>query len=90
MLTLQIESWAALAPTLETTKDWQQWLQSPDTIGTPLAKQPLKQIPPLLRRRFSTLGKCAMSTVFQILADAETMPSIFASRHGDTALTHSL
>jgi len=89
LVNLQIESWAAIAPNLKSQQDWQQWLQSPELIDTPLAKQPLKQIPPLLRRRFGTLGKCALGAILQIV-DEQAIPSIFASQHGDTTLTLSL
>ncbi|MEH6579251.1 MAG: beta-ketoacyl synthase chain length factor [Amphritea sp.] len=90
MVTFQIESWSAMAPGLETTEAWKRWLQHPQAVHDPLGKVPLKQIPPMLRRRFSTLGKCAVGAALPLLDEAEAMPSIFASRHGDTALTLSL
>lgn len=79
-----------MAPGLDSQGAWQQWLRNPQIIDEPLGKVPLKQIPPLLRRRFSALGKCAMGAVLPLLGEGETMPSIFASRHGDTPLTLSL
>jgi hypothetical protein len=47
-------------------------------------------VPPLLRRRFSTLGKCAMGAALPLVAGVAEIPSIFASRHGDTALSLAL
>lgn len=90
MVNFQIESWAALAPGLENKADWQRWLAEPQPIDKSLGKVALKKIPPLLRRRFTPLGKCAMGATLQLIKEGENIPSIFASRHGDTALTFSL
>ncbi|SIS40305.1 beta-ketoacyl synthase chain length factor [Neptunomonas antarctica] len=90
MITIQLESWAAMAPGLDSKEAWLQWLKQPDTIPETLGVLPLKEIPPLLRRRFSALGKCAMGATLQLLEEETQLPSIFASRHGDTGLTLSL
>lgn len=90
MIHFKVESWAALAPGLEQKKDWLNWLKAPKPIDEPLQKIALKGIPPLLRRRFHLLGKCAMGAVLQVMKDEDKIPSVFASRHGDTALTLSL
>lgn len=90
MVNFNIESWAALAPGLAQKKDWVTWLADPQPINEPLESIALQQIPPLLRRRFDTLGKCAMGAVLALLNDDDKIPSIFASRHGDTALSLSL
>ncbi|OMH31859.1 hypothetical protein BGP75_16330 [Motiliproteus sp. MSK22-1] len=79
-----------MAPGLQTKEAWRDWLLHPERIDSPLGKVSLKQIPPLLRRRFSPLGKCAMGAILPILEDGESIPSIFASRHGDTELSLSL
>ena len=90
MVNFQLESWSAIAPGLETRDAWQQWLQHPGAIDEPLVKVSLEQIPAMLRRRFNTLGKCALGAALPILEDVESIPSIFASRHGDTQLSLSL
>ncbi|MFV9616351.1 MAG: beta-ketoacyl synthase chain length factor [Gammaproteobacteria bacterium] len=90
MVTFQIESWAAIAPGLETREAWQNWLKHPEAVPATLGKMPLKEVPPMLRRRFGTLGKCAMAAALQVLNEDESIPGIFSSRHGDTALTLSL
>ncbi len=90
VVSFQLETWSAMAPGLNTIDDWQDWLDSPRAIEEPLGKVSLKEIPPLLRRRFSTPGKCALGAALPILEDGEMIPSIFASRHGDSALTLSL
>jgi len=90
VVSFQIEAWTAMAPGLEQQEDWKTWLTDPQPIDSALSKQSLKQLPPLLRRRFNTLGKCAVGAALNLLKDGEQLPSIFASRHGDTELTLSL
>lgn len=90
MVNFQIESWAAIAPGLETRDSWHNWLENPEIVPATLGKIPLKEVPPMLRRRFGALGKCAMAAALQIIKEGESIPGIFSSRHGDTALTLSL
>ncbi len=90
MVTFKIESWAALAPTLDSHDDWIGWLQTPHPLSSTFDSLSIKQVSPLLRRRFNALGKCAMSTLLSIVDSTDRLPSVFASRHGDTALTLSL
>ena len=79
-----------MAPGIERQEDWVRWLSDPQPRDESSGKISLKQIPPLLRRRFNTLGKCAVSAALELVTKGESIPSIFASRHGDTALTLSL
>lgn len=90
MINFRVESWAALAPGLSDKGQWQDWLQQPYALDAELGKVALKQIPPILRRRFSTLGKCTVGASLPLLQEGESIPGVFASRHGDTALTFSL
>ena len=79
-----------MAPGLESRDDWKQWLQHPVAIDEPLGRNPLKSIPAMLRRRFNTLGKCAIGAAMPLVEGVAAIPSIFASRHGDTELSFSL
>lgn len=90
MMNFRLESWAAMAPGLETTEDWQQWLRNPDEIPQALGKVTIPGVPAMLRRRFNTLGKCAMAAAMPLVEGIDAIPSIFASRHGDTELSFSL
>jgi len=90
VMNFRLESWAAMAPGLETTEDWQQWLRNPSEINQALGKVTITGVPPMLRRRFNTLGKCAMAAAMPLVEGIETIPSIFASRHGDTEQSFSL
>ena len=90
MVGFQLESWSAMAPGLETREDWLQWLQHPEAIDESAGKISLKSIPAMLRRRFNTLGRYAMAAAMPVVEGIEAIPSIFASRHGDTELSLSL
>lgn len=91
MINLKIESWSAIAPGMEDTKAWSDWLcQNSRTFTSTDTKLSLKQVPPLLRRRFTTLGKYAARAALDQLKEDASLPKIFASRHGDTELTFSL
>lgn len=90
MVNFQIESWAALAPELETRESWQHWLKHPEKLPETPGKVSLEKVPPMLRRRFGTPGKYAMAAALQVLNEGEAVPGIFSSRHGNTALTLSL
>ncbi|WP_292360811.1 MULTISPECIES: beta-ketoacyl synthase chain length factor [unclassified Methylophaga] len=90
MVSLNLETWSALAPGLDTKASWQAWFDSSSDDGPAETSPALKQIPALLRRRFTTLGKYAAASTLNVLAENQSMPGIFASRHGDTGLTLSL
>ena len=86
-MNFQLESWNAIAPGLDNQQAWAEWLQDPTPIEAPLGKLDLGAVPAMLRRRFNTLGKCAMAAALPLVQDIERIPSIFASRHGDTELS---
>jgi len=90
VVTLQIESWAAIAPGLETKEDWRRWLKKPTLLPEGFSKDSFRQIPPMLRRRFTTLGRCAVTAGLKIMDEGQSIPSIFSSRYGDTAISLSL
>lgn len=79
-----------MAPGLETKVSWQLWFDGLSDTEVEESSPTLKQIPALLRRRFSMLGKYAAASTLNVLAENQKMPGIFASRHGDTGLTLSL
>lgn len=90
VLNFHLETWAALAPGLETRDEWKQWLQHPVAVEQTLGKVNLGGIPAMLRRRFNTVGKCAMAATLPLVEGIDRIPSVFASRHGDTELSFSL
>lgn len=87
---LNVESWSAMAPGINTSESWQEWFDTSDEADVQDGAIDIKQIPPLLRRRFKVLGRVASSAMLAAQANEQHLPSIFASRHGDTELTLSL
>lgn len=86
---LSLKSWAALAPGMESQGDWQQWALGEKTIELELVQKPkIKQIPPMLRRRLSPLGKLALSCAYQLSADFNAKQAVvFCSQHGEVGRT---
>lgn len=97
-----IKRWAAWMPEAQDRQDWLAWSErplevlsqcesSPDTQKNPedtaVPKPAVDQIPPILRRRFSPLGKMAASVAWPLLEDGQSIPSVFCSRHGELTRT---
>nr|WP_283248019.1 beta-ketoacyl synthase chain length factor [Marinomonas lutimaris] len=59
-------------------------------LSTDAVKPELKNIPAMLRRRFTAIGKCSVEAATPLLNENEKIPLVFASRHGDVDLTLSL
>lgn len=85
-----IAEWAAWAPGLETADAWQAWARQPFVPagdGTPA----LGEVPAMQRRRIDRLGRMAIQAAYWCQrAEAEGIPFVFASRHGDVACSVQL
>jgi len=90
LVAFKLEAWTAVAPSLESKSDWQEWISDPSPIIDNTLNVNLKHIPMMLRRRFNALGKSAMGAIGQLSLEDQSIPCIFASQHGDTHLTLSL
>ncbi|WP_417535770.1 beta-ketoacyl synthase chain length factor [Methylophaga sp.] len=90
MIKLKLESWSALAPGMEDTDAWMKWFDDIDSKPSENTPIQIKQVPALLRRRFTTLGKIAAKATFNLMESKQGISTIFATRHGDTPLTLSL
>ena len=81
-----IETWAAFAPGLDTRARWSDWAAAPWLPqGEPQA--PLAAVAPMQRRRFAPLGRLAAQVAFDLRGaapPAEAVPTVFASRYGET------
>ncbi|MBV1788295.1 beta-ketoacyl synthase chain length factor [Marinobacterium sp. D7] len=89
-MSFKLQSWNAVAPGLESKAQWRSWLERPFPLSSDLHKVSLTQVSPILRRRFTELGRCAASAALPLLENIDAVPGVFASRHGDTPLTLSL
>ena len=90
MIDFRIKSWSAIAPGIDSRVDWLEWLSNPTKLSEELGPVSLKQFPPMIRRRFGALGKCAMAAALQIVDEDTCLPCVFASRHGNSELTLEL
>jgi hypothetical protein len=83
-LRFSIASQAAWAPGVTTPEQWQQWARAPFPI-TGSEEPGVKMMPAMLRRRAGSLGKMALEVAYQCLDGRSDVPSVFCSRHGETA-----
>lgn len=90
MLSFKLRGWNAYTPGLESIESWEDWLNSQYELPTDAPKPALKNIPLMLRRRFTTIGKYSVEAATPLLTEDEQIPLVFASRHGDVDLTLSL
>jgi hypothetical protein len=83
MINFSVADWAAWAPGLETPAAWQAWAQAPwppQGDATPA----LPEVPAMQRRRIERLGRMAVQVAYWCSrAEADGVPLVFASRHGD-------
>lgn len=79
-----IKAFAAYAPGLQSTADWQAWAKRP---GLPLgdASPELSEMPAMARRRLGPLGRTAVQVAYWCQGGDRGMPVVLASRYGDAA-----
>lgn len=91
-----IACWKAWAPAAADGAGWPAWLASTDRAHD--AAQPdVGFLPAMLRRRLDRLGRMALHTAWPCAEGLDSVPVVFASRHGDlnrtldllTALAHN-
>ena len=86
-----IKRCVAWAGDLSTEQDWQQFAAGEQDIAVLTQKPTLSQIPPMQRRRLSPFAKLALHCALDAAQDClDTVPSVFASRHGDLHKTSKL
>jgi len=83
-VSFSIASHAAWAPGVETEEAWLAWANDNYVITGDHAA-PVKAMPPMLRRRAGFLGKMALEVAYRCLGERIDVPTVFTSRHGDTA-----
>jgi hypothetical protein len=94
MTTAYLQYWTAWAPGLPDRASWEQWLRH----GTPhLNQQDIPasaHIPPLLRRRCSSLARMVLEVAFRACQETRTSPhqvnTIYCSRHGEMQTLRAL
>ncbi len=89
-LTITLAAWSAWEQHSTTPESWSQRDASGiEQSHAGLAKA--ERIPAMLRRRLGSLGKAAIASGENLIADInEPMPTVFCSQHGDLKRTLSL
>ncbi|MBV2209029.1 MAG: beta-ketoacyl synthase chain length factor [Thermomonas sp.] len=92
MINFSVVDWAAWAPGLETREAWLAWAQAAGEQAPQGAQAPsLLEVPAMQRRRIDRLGRMAIQAAWWCArADADGVPLVFASRHGDVVRSLSL
>jgi hypothetical protein len=90
-LDFSIKKCVAWAGDFSLTEDWQAFAMGNKTLAQNDALPGLKQIPAMQRRRLSPYAKLSMHCALEAAEDClDSVPSVFASRHGDLQKTSKL
>lgn len=84
-LSFVIRDWAAIGPGLHTQQAWQAWARAPGPLVGDLPAPPLPDVPAMLRRRISALGRLAFQAAYWCHAAEPGMPVVWASRFGEVS-----
>lgn len=88
-ISFSISRWAAWGPGLDSPEAWAAWSR-----GEPRADSPTEPdssfVPAGTRRRLSPLARMVFAVARGVVDDGETLPTVFASRHGELDRTVEL
>jgi len=88
-LNFTLKSWSAWSPGLDTPADWSSWAATSERKISDDVNPNVRDLPMMLRRRLSPLGRMAMRAAHDVKQD--TMPHlVFSSRYGETSQTLKL
>ena len=89
-INFNITKWFALCPDAEQENGWGTLSENQPLCLGVLNEPPIDLIPPMMRRRMSSLSKLAVQTAIQLSLDNEINYIVFASRHGELTRTVKL
>jgi hypothetical protein len=75
--------WSAWAPAMSDAEKWQAWAREETSLTIHEETAPVKAMPPLLRRRATSLGRAALEALSAPELAYTDQPIIFCSRHGE-------
>lgn len=84
-----IARWKAWAPGVGDETGWCAWLSGADSHAAD-AQPDVNFLPPMLRRRLDRHGRMALHTAWPCAEGLDSVPFVFASRHGDLERTLEL
>lgn len=84
MTRIYIKHWSAWTPNIKLEENWQQWSEGlpAESFSDELN---ISDVPAMLRRRLSHLGKMSIACANDTEQDSSHRPSVFCSRHGELA-----
>lgn len=88
-LNFTLKSWSAWSPGLDNHADWSSWAHISQRKISDVENPGVKDLPMMLRRRLSPLGRMAMRVAHDVKLD-ETPHLVFSSRYGETQQTLKL
>ena len=91
MTALTIARWEAWSPGLADVAAWNAWAREPSALARE-GQPDLRFMPPLQRRRCDQLSRMMLDVAQRCSSDtaADTLPCVFASRHGSICTTATL
>ncbi len=89
-INFNIIKWFALCPTTAEKNGWNLLAEKQPLCLGVLNESPVDLIPPMLRRRMSSLSKLAVQTATQLSLGTDIDYIVFASRHGELTRTVKL
>ncbi|MFT7053459.1 MAG: 3-oxoacyl-(acyl-carrier-protein) synthase, partial [Psychromonas sp.] len=89
-ININITNWSALSSGLIESNDWLEWSKNNKQWPMTPAPTPDFLIPPMMRRRMSSLSKLALQSALQISAQQKIDYIVFSSRHGELTRTVKL
>ncbi len=84
MTNVYIKDWSAWTPNIKDKDNWRLWAHKEDTAEF-CDELNISDVPAMLRRRLSNLGKMTIACANDTQQDVEQRPSLFCSRHGELA-----
>ncbi len=85
----QVDSWAAWAPGISTSDEWNAFHKGERSINPELSAD-VAFLPAMQRRRLSPLARAAFHVIEKVMENAELCPSIFCSTYGETQRTYGI
>jgi hypothetical protein len=82
--------WSAWAPGVSSAEEWQEWAAGTRMIADAPDSPPVDFIPAMQRRRLSRLSRLSLAAAYSCAGEKHTLPTVFASRHGEIHRTVGL
>jgi len=89
-LSFSLHRWSAWAPAMTDAEAWRGWAREETSLVDHDETAPVKEMPPLLRRRAQPLGRAALETLYAPTLAYANQPIVFCSRQGEIARSLAL